>query len=168
MRKALTKQMKSRRRHNLAGKLVGGHLFVHELFGQAPWDRSWLYLVENLKTGEAELWRFCDLNRIIRTGQRQQRCKGDGYRANTGPECTESSARYDDDLARAKQRLNEIRAAESTHHCVVVTDTDEEGSVTERCGVAAPHRYFGTDEMWLCAAHLPFMAKIDWSKRNYY
>ena len=97
MRKVLNQANENARRHNLAGKLVGGRLFVHELFGQAPWDRSWLYLVENLKTGEAELWRFCDLHRIIRTGQRQQRCKGDGYRANTGPECTESNARYDDD-----------------------------------------------------------------------
>jgi hypothetical protein len=167
MDKVLKKQLKLPV-HNLAGELIGGYLFVHELFCQAPWDRSWLYLVENLKTGEAELWRFTDLRRIARTGRRQQRCKGDGYRAGTGPERNDLRACYEEDLARAKQRLNEIRAAEPNHHCVVVTDTDEEGTVTERCGGTAPHRFFGRDEMWLCATHLPFMAKVDWNERNYY
>jgi len=158
----------------LAGELFDGHLFVHERFDQAPYDGSWLWLVENLRTGEAELWRSCDLTRIVRRAQKINKCKYGGYRAYADPEACKPCGWYYDDLKRARQRLDEIRTAQPTHYCVVVTDTDEEGTVTERCGRVAPNRYYGTDsegvryEMWLCADHLPFMAKVDWNKRKYY
>lgn len=47
-----------------------GDLYVHERFDQAPRDASWVWLVENLRTGKAELWRSCDLTRIARKGEK--------------------------------------------------------------------------------------------------
>ncbi|MGA8607996.1 MAG: hypothetical protein WB616_14010 [Candidatus Sulfotelmatobacter sp.] len=159
------------RDHDFVGELYAGHLFVHELFGYSPHDHSRTWLVEDLKTGKAELWRTSDLSRIARRGLKSNKIKYGGYRWSDGPK---NCRGYYLDLESAGIRLDEIRAAEPAHFCVVAIDTDEEGKVTERCGRAAPHRYFGTDpdgvryEMWFCAAHLPFMAKIDWNKRRYY
>jgi hypothetical protein len=47
-----------------------GDLYVHERFDQAPRDASWVWLVENLRSGKAELWRSCDLTRIARKGEK--------------------------------------------------------------------------------------------------
>jgi hypothetical protein len=153
--------------HDFSGELYAGYLFVHECSGQPPHHKSWLWLVENLKTGKAELWRGCDLNRIVLKNERTQRCKGDGY-------LYIPSSWYYEDMERARQRLSEIKAAEPPHSCVVVTGTDEEGTVTERCGRTANRRYYGTDaddvryEMWFCADHVDFMTNVDWHKRTYY
>jgi hypothetical protein len=47
---------------------VFGNLIAHKQVDVAPYDRSSVWLVENTKTGKAELWRACDLTHIERDG----------------------------------------------------------------------------------------------------
>jgi hypothetical protein len=57
-----------------------GSLLVHKLWDIASYDRSCVWLCENLSTGDAELWRTCDLTRIKRRGQRRNKLAYGGYR----------------------------------------------------------------------------------------
>jgi hypothetical protein len=162
------------RGHDLAGELYDGHLLVHELFGQAPHDASRLWLVEDLRTGQPELWRSCDLTRITRTGQKTNKTRHGGFRAYATPKVCEQTRWYDDALKSARQRFEEIKAAEPPHLCVVITDTDETGTVTERCSRTATRRHYQTAgdgtmrEIWYCENHAGLMTKGGWHKRTYY
>jgi hypothetical protein len=83
-----------------------GNLFVHEKFEQSPRDRSWVWLVENKKTGKAELWRSCDLTRIQRRGQRHNKKSYACFRAFPG------NPEWQEWMQRAEERLQEIKAGE--------------------------------------------------------
>ena len=60
-----------------AEQLLADYLYVWEKTSVESADKSYLWLVENQKTGRAELWRTHELTRIIRTGEvkRRQNCE---------------------------------------------------------------------------------------------
>ena len=86
-----------------------GNLLVHEKFEQSPRDRSWVWLVENKKTGKAELWRSCDLTRIERRGQRHNK---KGYACFSA---VPGSPEWHEWMQRAQERLEEIKAEAPNH-----------------------------------------------------
>lgn len=89
---------------NLAHKMFGSDLYVHERFDQAPRDSSWVWLVENVRTGKAELWRGCDLTRIARRGQKRN--KDDHGIFGVGGDSKAELAQWVHD---AEERLKEIK-----------------------------------------------------------
>ncbi len=91
---------------DLTGRLFGGDLVVREKYDQAPYDSSWIWLVENTTTGKAELWRSCDLTRIERKGERINNTKYFGY--NEYSHKNQMPLRLED----AQKRLDEIKKSE--------------------------------------------------------
>jgi hypothetical protein len=85
---------------------VFGNLIAHKRVTTAPYDRSSVWLVENLKTGKAELWRACDLTHIERDGKKNNDIWHWGFRDSLfmvrgGPEKV---------LEAAQEALAEIKA----------------------------------------------------------
>ena len=62
---------------------VFGNLIAHKCVARAPYDGSKIWLVENQKTGKAELWRACDLTRIERKGERRNNARHYGHQARS-------------------------------------------------------------------------------------
>jgi hypothetical protein len=90
---------------NMAGQTIHGR-YVHEFFIRGQYDGSKIWLVENLKTGEAELWRTCDLTRMKRTGKASNRL---GMSFRSTPRWMGVYAVRDEFLPPAKKRLEEIK-----------------------------------------------------------
>jgi hypothetical protein len=58
---------------DLTGKIIRGDILVHHWFASAPRDSSIVWLVENLKENEADLWRTCDLRLYEREGDKKNK-----------------------------------------------------------------------------------------------
>jgi hypothetical protein len=100
----LLKTLLNGRGFDLTGQTFDdSNLLVHEKFEQSPRDRSWVWLVENKKTGKAELWRSCDLTRIERRGQRHNKKSYACFSAFPG------NPEWQEWMQRAQERLEEIK-----------------------------------------------------------
>lgn len=99
---------------NLVGKTFGGDLLVREKYDQAPYDGSWIWLVENTTTGKAELWRSCDLTRIERKNERRNNTKYWGYNEYSWKN------RMPIRLEDAQKRLDELQKSEVTEVFYVI------------------------------------------------
>ncbi len=69
------------RGHRFEGRIFLGYLLAIEVFDKGPRDGTNTWLVWNLKTDAAELWRSCDLSRILRTDGKvkQNKCRYNSY-----------------------------------------------------------------------------------------
>jgi hypothetical protein len=97
-------------RINLQGKTYHtpkGDLYVHEYYTVANYDGSYIWLVENLKTGAAEYWRTCDLTRIERKGEVKNRCETYAWTDSAGQGSVEARATR---KRQAQERLDKIKS----------------------------------------------------------
>ncbi len=69
------------RGHRFEGRIFLGYLVAIEVIDQSPRDGTNTWLVWNLKIDNAELWRSCDLSRILRTDGKvkQNKCRYNSY-----------------------------------------------------------------------------------------
>lgn len=69
------------RGHRFEGRSFLGYLVAIEVFDQSPRDGTNTWLVWNKKLDRAELWRSCDLSRILRTDGKvkQNKCRYNSY-----------------------------------------------------------------------------------------
>jgi hypothetical protein len=82
-----------------------------EVFDQSPRDGTNTWLVWNTELDRAELWRSCDLSRILRTNGtvKQNKCRYNSYWA-LGPKAQET---WYELMWLAKRRLISFRAGET-------------------------------------------------------
>jgi hypothetical protein len=71
--KFLEEENRPKRGHHFEGRIFLGYLIAIEVFDQSPRDGTNTWLVWNIKLDRAELWRSCDLSRILRTDGRTHR-----------------------------------------------------------------------------------------------
>ncbi len=79
--KFLEEDNRPKRGHHFEGRIFLGYLIAIEVFDQSPRDGTNTWLVWNTKKDQAELWRSCDLSRILRTDGKvkQNKCRYNSY-----------------------------------------------------------------------------------------
>jgi hypothetical protein len=103
---------------DLTGKTIRGDLLVHHWFTYAPRDSSLVWLVENLKKNEVDLWRTCDLRLYERTGDKKNKRThgifGVGIwhlLVNGKPDYVSTQEIFEMWLEKARERLAQIKSS---------------------------------------------------------
>jgi hypothetical protein len=99
------------RGHRFEGRVFLGYLLAIEVFDKSPRDGTNTWLVWNLKTDAAELWRSCDPSRILRADGKvkQNKCRYNSYWSK-GPSAKEN---WFELMYLAKRRLDGLRLGET-------------------------------------------------------
>lgn len=97
--------------HHFEGRIFHGYLIAIEVFDQSPRDGTNTWLVWNIKLDRAELWRSCDLSRILRTNGKvkQNKCRYNSYWC-LGPN---GQSRWFLAMYHARQRLDGLKRGET-------------------------------------------------------
>ncbi len=98
-------------KHVIAGEVIDGKIKVWECAPQGSKDGSILWLVEKLKTGEAAIWRSCDIRRLKRGLQpKVNKCEIWWWHSATREQVAICRKYMEEDLAWAQKRLEELHA----------------------------------------------------------